>query len=85
MQASGVTLERTFRTLTIRASNLIEARNASRANGGKCLAVTCVSIGRWIMWACQGRPQSMEAHHHVKAHILASHATWIQCVEAGKL
>jgi hypothetical protein len=30
MQAIGVTLERTFRTLTIRASNLIEARNASQ-------------------------------------------------------
>jgi hypothetical protein len=85
MQASGVTLEQTFRTLTICASNLIEAMNASQANGGKCVAVIRVSIGRWVMWGCQGRAQSLEGRHYVKAHILASRATWIQCVEAGKL
>lgn len=33
MQASGVTLERTLRTLPIRARNFIEARNVSQVNG----------------------------------------------------
>jgi hypothetical protein len=41
MQASAVTLEGTFRALTIRASNLIEARNASQVNGVKCVAGKC--------------------------------------------